>query len=100
MNIILLGPPGAGKGTAAGTLKHDYNVLHLSTGDMLRAEIRKGTKLGREAQKIIDKGILVPDALIINIVEKVIEQNNAEKTMRHHPIPPPTNHEGRKRCLQ
>jgi len=76
MNIILLGPPGAGKGTVAGTLKHDYGVMHLSTGDMLRLEIQKGTKLGRQAQQIIDKGMLVPDELIVDIVKGVIDQHN------------------------
>lgn len=81
MNIILLGPPGAGKGTVAGALKHDYGVVHLSTGDMLREEIRKGTKLGYEAQEIIDKGMLVPDALIVDIVKGVIEQHKGNGIM-------------------
>lgn len=81
MNIILLGPPGAGKGTVAGTLKHDYGVMHLSTGDMLRAEIRKGTELGRLAQEVIDKGMLVPDELIIDIVSEVIGQENGNGIM-------------------
>ena len=81
MNIILLGPPGAGKGTVAGTLKHDYGVMHLSTGDMLRAEILKGTELGHKAQEVIDKGMLVPDELIIEIVAGVIKQDNGNGIM-------------------
>ena len=76
MNIILLGPPGVGKGTVAGTLKNEYGVMHLSTGDMLRAEIRKGTDLGHKAQEVIDKGMFVPDELIIDIVAGVINQEN------------------------
>ncbi|MBR4078636.1 MAG: adenylate kinase [Christensenellaceae bacterium] len=76
MNIILLGPPGAGKGTVAGTLKHEFGMMHLSTGDMLRAEVRKGTDLGHKAQEVIDKGMFVPDELIIDIVAGVIKQEN------------------------
>lgn len=81
MNIILLGPPGAGKGTIAGTLKNEYGVMHLSTGDMLRAEIRKGTELGHLAQEVIDKGMFVPDELVIDIVSKVIEEENGNGIM-------------------
>jgi len=81
MNIILLGPPGAGKGTVAGTLKHEYGVMHLSTGDMLRAEIQKDTELGHKAQQVIDKGMLVSDELIIDIVSGVIKEHNGNGIM-------------------
>ena len=81
MNIILLGPPGAGKGTAAAALKNEFGVMHLSTGDMLRAEIQKGTELGHKAQIVIDKGLFVPDDLIIDIVEGVIKQHDGNGIM-------------------
>ncbi len=77
MNLILLGPPGAGKGTAAGSIKERFGVMHLSTGDMLRAEIKNGTELGLKAKSIIDKGELVPDDIIIGMVSDVIAK--AEK---------------------
>lgn len=70
MKIVLLGPPGAGKGTLAKKLKEDLGVAHVSTGDILRDEISRETPYGHEAQQYIDKGFLVPDALISEIVEK------------------------------
>ena len=76
MNIILLGPPGAGKGTVAGSTKAAFEgILHLSTGDLLRGEIKKGSELGLKAKAVIDKGELVPDEIIIGMVEKIIEEN-------------------------
>ena len=70
MNVIFLGPPGAGKGTIAGRIKEKFQLYHLSTGDMLRSEIRGGTELGLMAKKYIDAGELVPDTVIIDMVDK------------------------------
>lgn len=77
MNLILLGPPGAGKGTVAGSIKSEYtNILHLSTGDLLRGEIKKGSELGLKAKAVIDRGELVPDEIIIGMVAKIIEEHD------------------------
>jgi len=69
VNLIFLGPPGAGKGTQATKLKQKYNVPHISTGDIFRENIKKGTELGKKAKEYMDKGELVPDSLVIEIVE-------------------------------
>jgi adenylate kinase len=68
MNIILIGPPGSGKGTQAKMIVDRYKVLHVSTGDILRENVRNGTPLGVEAKKFMDAGKLVPDALLIDII--------------------------------
>ncbi len=67
MNIILLGPPGAGKGTQAAKIVEKYGVPHISTGDIFRENIKKGTELGKKAKAYMDKGELVPDDLVIEI---------------------------------
>ena len=67
MNVILLGPPGAGKGTQAARIVEKYNVPHISTGDIFRANIKEGTELGLRAKSYMDKGELVPDELVIEI---------------------------------
>ena len=73
MKLIFLGPPGAGKGTQAERIAEKYEIAHISTGDMLRAEIRNQTKLGAEAKAFIDRGELVPDSVIIGMVEQRIQ---------------------------
>lgn len=70
MRIVLLGPPGAGKGTQAGFLAEHHGVPHISTGDMLRQAIREGTEAGRRAEGIVNAGRLVPDDLVRDIVEE------------------------------
>jgi len=79
LNIVLFGPPGAGKGTQATKLIDKYNLVHLSTGDILRGEIRAGTKLGIEAEKLMDQGILVPDDVVIEMINSKLEQNSNTK---------------------
>ena len=69
MNIVLFGPPGAGKGTQAKKLSEHYNIPHISTGDILRANVRDGTELGLEAKGYMDKGKLVPDEVLIGIIK-------------------------------
>ncbi|OGX30513.1 MAG: adenylate kinase [Omnitrophica WOR_2 bacterium RIFCSPHIGHO2_01_FULL_52_10] len=70
MRLVLLGPPGAGKGTLAALLKESLELVHISTGDMLREEIKKETATGRAAKKFIEKGELVPDEFVIRLIEK------------------------------
>lgn len=76
MRIILLGAPGAGKGTQAQILKDKFNIPQISTGDMLRAAIKANTKLGLEAKQFMDSGALVPDQLIIELVKERIQDSD------------------------
>jgi len=73
MNIVLFGPPGAGKGTQADILKHDLGLAHLSTGDMLRAAVAAETELGLQAKAIMEEGKLVPDEVITGVVADRID---------------------------
>ncbi len=75
INIILFGPPGSGKGTQAEKLIEKYNLVHISTGDLLRAEIAANSPLGREAKSIIDNGRLVPDEVVIGMISKKLDEN-------------------------
>jgi len=77
LNIVLFGPPGAGKGTQAELLIKKYNLIHLSTGDLLRSEIIAGTKLGLEAKNLMDKGNLVPDNVVIGMISSKLDNNSA-----------------------
>ncbi|KAJ5726525.1 adenylate kinase cytosolic [Penicillium malachiteum] len=77
MRIILMGPPGAGKGTQAPNIKDKYCACHLATGDMLRSQVAKKTELGKEAKKIMDQGGLVSDEIMIGMIKSELE-NNAE----------------------
>ncbi len=74
-NIVLFGPPGAGKGTQSQKLIAKYNLAHLSTGDLLRAQIAEGTALGLQAKKLMDEGYLVPDAVVIGMIGNALEKN-------------------------
>ena len=78
MRIILLGPPGAGKGTQANMMRKKFDIQQISTGDMLRTAIRQGSELGISAKKIMDIGGLVSDELILNLVKERINQNDCK----------------------
>ena len=75
LNLILFGPPGSGKGTQSEKLIVKYGLKHLSTGDLLRSEIAQQTSLGLEAKNFMDKGQLVPDAVVIGMIRSALETN-------------------------
>ncbi len=75
LNLVLFGPPGAGKGTQSQKLIEKYKLIHLSTGDILRAEISANTSLGLEAKKLMDQGILVPDQVVIGMISNKLDAN-------------------------
>lgn len=79
MNIVLMGLPGAGKGTQADKIIEKYDIPHISTGDMFRAAMKNGTELGLEAKSYIDKGALVPDEVTIGIVRERLAEPDCEK---------------------
>ena len=76
MNIVLMGCPGAGKGTQSAKMQDKFHLYHISTGDVLRAEIAKGSELGKEIAGIINKGNLVPDALMISMLENIVKSTD------------------------
>lgn len=78
MNIVILGAPGAGKGTQAAKLVEEFKLCHISTGDMLRAAVAAGTELGQEAKKYMEAGELVPDEVIIGLVAERLEQPDTQ----------------------
>ena len=79
LNLVLFGPPGAGKGTQSQKLIEKYGLIHLSTGDLLRGEIAQGTELGLEAKKLMDNGQLVPDAVVIGMISNKLDANKDAK---------------------
>lgn len=78
MRLVILGPPGAGKGTQANEIVERYNIPHISTGDILRENIKNGTDLGVEAKKFMDKGELVPDSLVLSLVQERISRDDTK----------------------
>jgi len=79
MKLIFLGPPGAGKGTQAKRVAEKYGIPQISTGDMLREAVAKGTELGKKAKEYMDRGELVPDEVVIGIVRERLQQSDCEK---------------------
>ena len=79
MQLLLMGPPGAGKGTQAAELVKKFNIPHISTGDMLRAAVKEGTELGKQAKAVMDAGGLVSDEIIIGIVKERLTKDDCKK---------------------
>lgn len=79
MKLVILGPPGAGKGTQAEYIVERYNIPHISTGDIFRENIKNNTELGKEAKSYMDKGLLVPDDLVIALVEDRLNKADAKE---------------------
>lgn len=79
LNIVLLGPPGAGKGTQAELIVKKYGIPQISTGDIFRANIKNGTELGKKAKEYMDKGELVPDELVVDLVKDRLEQDDCKE---------------------
>ncbi|PLX00961.1 MAG: adenylate kinase, partial [Marinilabiliales bacterium] len=79
LNLILFGPPGAGKGTQSEKIIKKYGLIHLSTGDILRGEIKNKTELGLKAQEFMNKGMLVPDEVVIGMIKLKLEANKTAK---------------------
>ena len=78
MNVLLLGPQGSGKGTQAKRIEAEYGIPHIATGDMLRAAIEQGTELGQKVKPILERGELVPDELMIELIRDRLQQPDAE----------------------
>lgn len=77
LNLVLFGPPGAGKGTQSEKLIKEYNLIHLSTGDLLRSQIAAGTELGLRAKQLMDQGLLVPDEVVIGMIDYKLRENQS-----------------------
>jgi len=91
LNIVLFGPPGAGKGTQSTNLIEKYQLVHLSTGDILRSEVTNKTTLGLEAKKLMDQGLLVPDDVVIRMIEARVDANRNAKGFIFDGFPRTTN---------
>lgn len=78
MRLVLLGPPGAGKGTQASAITKKYNIPHISTGDIFRLNIKEGTDLGKKAKEYMDKGLLVPDDIVVSIVKDRLTKDDCK----------------------
>ena len=78
LNLILLGPPGSGKGTQGERLQEDFDLPYYATGDILRAAVREGTEIGTKAKEFMDRGDLVPDDVIVGVIAERIDQKEAE----------------------
>ena len=76
--VVLLGPPGVGKGTQAGLISKKYELTHISTGDIFRANLKQGTPLGLKAKEYMDKGLLVPDELVCDLVKDRVQQDDCK----------------------
>lgn len=79
MRLILLGPPGAGKGTQASAIVEKFNIPHISTGDIFRANIKEKTELGKKVEEYMNKGLLVPDELVVSIVKDRLTKDDCKK---------------------
>lgn len=77
LNLVLFGPPGAGKGTQSEKLIEKYQLVHLSTGDLLRSQIAAGTELGLKAKSLMDQGVLVPDEVVIGMIDSKLCENQS-----------------------
>lgn len=87
LNLVLFGPPGAGKGTQSEKLIKAYNLIHLSTGDLLRSQIAAGTELGLQAKQLMDQGLLVPDEVVIGMIEHKLRENRGNTAELNGMIP-------------
>jgi len=78
LNLLIMGPPGAGKGTQAEVLVKELNIVHISTGDMFREAIKQGTEMGKKAKEFMDQGALVPDEVVIGMVKERLSQSDTK----------------------